>query len=198
MAAEKKERTSLFTPIGRACFVHLWEPHAIEEGKEKKFSITLVFDAEKAAELKQLKVACYKAAAEKFGKSVDDVKSMVKKGKLRMPWRPGSDYEEYGEPFSDEGAVFISLSSRNAPGVVNSKAKQILNQNEIYSGMFARASCGVWAYDTKGNKGVTLLLNNVQKTGEGERLSGRMDAEEEFDSVDGGDGDDDDDDDDEI
>ena len=42
---------------------------------------------------------------------------------------------------------------------------------------------------------MTLLLNNVQKIEDGERLSGRPDAEDDFEPVAGEDGADDDDDD---
>jgi hypothetical protein len=40
-----------------------------------------------------------------------------------------------------------------------------------------------------------MLLNNVQKVGDGPKLAGRADAEEEFESIDGDDDDSDDDDD---
>ena len=195
MATEKKERKSLFTPIGRAAFVHLFEPNAIEEGKPKMYSITLVFDEEKAKELKELRNACLKAGSEKFGKTVDEIKALNKKGKFHLPWRPNSDYDEYGEPFNEDG-VFVSLRSKDQPQIVDKRAKPIIKANEVYSGMYARASYAVWPFDNNGKKGVTLLLNNVQKAAEGERLAGRPDAEDEFEAIGGGGDDDDTDDDD--
>jgi len=195
MATQKKERKSLFTPIGRAAFCHLFEPHAIEEGKPKMYSITLAFDAEKTKELRELKLACFKAGSEKFGKTVDELKVLHKKGKFHFPWRPNSDYDEYGEPFNDDGQ-FISLRSKDQPQVVDKRAKPIIKASEVYSGMYARATYAVWPFDNNGKKGVTLLLNNVQKASEGERLAGRPDAEDEFEAVEGGDEADDDNDDD--
>ena len=56
----------------------------------------------------------------------------------------------------------------------------------------------MWPYDTDGNKGVTLFLNNVQKVRDGDRLAGRPDAEDDFDAVEGEDGEEEDDLDDDI
>jgi hypothetical protein len=160
--AGKKERVRRTSPIGIACFVHVFSPEAPREGaknKDPKYKMMLVFDAEtwkNAPEVKELKLACVAAAEEKFGK---DAREKIKKGKIKMPWRPASDYgdEGYGFPFDQEGAYMISFSSKEAPGVVDRKAKPLMKQSEFYSGCFARATYGVWPYDTDGNKGVTLF-----------------------------------------
>lgn len=184
MAKESKPR--LTTPVGIACFAHVFEPHAIEAGKDKKYSIVLVFDKATVPQLKELKLACVAAAESKFG---PNAREMIKKGKLRMPWRPGSDYEEYGAPFDEEGSVFISIQSNTAPGVVDRRAKPLMSQDQFYSGCKARATYAAWPYDSNGNKGVTLLLNNVQKAADGDRLSGKPSAEDDFDEVEGADDD---------
>jgi hypothetical protein len=196
----KKERKSLMTPIGRACFVHLFEPYAMKEDKAKQYSITLSFDAEAVAskELKNLKQACIAAAMAKFGKTEDEVKKLVKAGRLKMPWRDNAEYEEYGAPFNEPGlfCAFKTSGDGQPPQIVDKSATPVMDRNKVYSGMFARVTYSPWGYDSNGNKGVTLILNNVQKTAEGERLAGRPDATDEFDAVDGGDdstdGDDDD------
>lgn len=198
--AEKRERTSLQSPIGTATFVHLWEPYAIKQKdpnakqRDPQYSVMLVFDPEtsKSAAMKELKLACIAAAEAKFG---NDARDKIKKGKINMPWRDATDYEEYGEPFTADGSLMIQFKSNTAPGIVDKRAKPVMKQSEVYSGCKMRVSFGVWAYDTNGNKGVTLLLNNVQKTGDGEKLAGRPDAEDEFDAVEDDDddlGDDDD------
>lgn len=192
--ADDKKRKSLQTPIGIATFVHLFEPFAFkaqagEPQKDPQFSVLLVFDKETVPQLKELKLACIAAAEEKFGAEARD---QIKKGKISMPWRPASDYEEYGEPFTNPGAVMLNFKSNatNPPGVVDRRAKDIMDRKQIYAGCKMRVSYGVWPYNTKGNKGVTLLLNNAQKAGDGTKLAGRPDAEEEFGAIDGGDGDD--------
>lgn len=188
--ADRQERVRRTSPIGTACFVHVFSPQAAREGnksKEPKYKVILSWDAEamKSPEMKALKLACIEAAEAKFGA---DARDKIKKGKIKMPWRPGTDYEENGAPFDREGSYFANFSSKDAPGIVDRKAKPITDPKQCYSGMLARVTYGVWPYDTDGNKGVTLFLNNIQKVGDGERLSGRPDAADDFDAVEGEDG----------
>lgn len=192
-----KERQRLTSPDGIACFVFLFTPQAAREdskSKEPKYKMILSFEEsvwktdEKA---KQLRAACIKAAADKFcGGDLDKAREQIKKGKLTMPWRDNSDYEENGFPF-DRAGKFINFSSKEQPGVVNRRAQPITNPKEVYSGMTARCTYGVWAYDTNGNKGVTLFLNNAQKVKDGDRLAGRPDATDDFEAVEGEDGEED-------
>lgn len=179
MAKEQQEGLKVITPEGRVAFPHVWEPHAFQAGQEPNYSLILVFP--EGVDLTELKKACGKAAVAKFG---DKAKAMMKSGQLRMPWRDGSEYAEYGDPFV-AGATFVTAKTKQAPGVVDERAKPIMKQMDFYAGCMGRASVYAHAYDTMGNKGVTLLLNNVQKTGDGERMSGRQRAEDEFTPVKG-------------
>jgi hypothetical protein len=180
-SAKDNEDLKVISPIGTAAFPHLFTPHSFEAGKEPNYSLILCFP--EGTDLKELKKACARAAAKKFG-DMEKVKAMLAKGQLRMPWRDGGDYAEYGEPFVP-GSTFITIKSKQAPGVVNERAKPVMNEMDFYAGCMARASFLCWGYDSMGNKGVTLLLNNVQKTGDGTRLSGRQSAETEFEPVKG-------------
>ena len=173
------EDLKVISPEGIACFPHLFTPHSFEAGKDPNYSLILVFP--EGTDISAIKRACGIAAVRKFGDKAK-VKAMLDRGQLRMPWRDGSEYSDYGEPFVP-GSTFITIKSNQAPGVVNEYAKPIMNEMDFYAGCRARASFLCWGYDSMGNKGVTLLLNNVQKTGDGTRLSGRMKAEDEFEAV---------------
>jgi hypothetical protein len=190
MAKDNSDRDELkvITPSGIVCFPHVWEPFSFQAGQEPNYSLIIVFQDAKG--LLDLKKACVAAARKKFGQKAD---AMIKAGQLRMPWRKGTEYAEYGEPFT-EGSVFITAKSKQAPGIVDARAKPIMKQMDFYAGCEGRVSVYCHGYDTMGNKGVTLLLNNVQKTGEGTRLSGRQNAEDEFGAVEGAGSDEDDDD----
>lgn len=199
--ATKEKKPRLHSPIGIACFVHVFKPEQPGDNaksKDPKYKMMLVFDRDtwkSDPAVKQMKLACIAAAEAKFGA---DAREKIKKGKLKMPWRDASDYgdEGYGFPFDQEGAMMVNFSSKEQPGIVDRKAKPLMSEKDFYAGCKARVSYGVWAYDTDGNRGVTLFLNNVQMIEKGERLAGRPDAEDDFDAVPGEDGVDDDDDDD--
>jgi hypothetical protein len=186
--ATKENRPRRTSPIGVATFVYVDKPQIDKEKKDKepKYKLVLSVDAEAYAgpEMKALKLACIEAAEEKFGAKAREA---IKKGKIKMPWRPGTDYDEHGFPFDREGSYFMSFSSKDQPGCVDRKAKNI-DPKLIYSGCEVRVTYGVWPYDTDGNKGVTLFLNNVQLVKKGERLAGRPEAKDDFDAMEGEDG----------
>ena len=62
------------------------------------------------------------------------------------------------------------------------KVKPILDQSEVYSGCYAKVSINFYAFNTNGNKGVACGLGNIQKVKDGEPLSGRSNASDDFDT----------------
>lgn len=197
--AEREKKERLTTAPGIACFVHVFKPEkpsANNKSKEAKYKLVLVWDEEAQADpaYKKMKKVCIAAAKAKFGDDDSTIKK-IKNRKIRMPWRPASDYgdEGYGYPFDQDGFTFANFASNQQPGIVDRKARAIESEGIFYSGCTARVTYAPWAYDVDGNKGVTLLLNNVQMIKKGDRLAGRPDAEDDFDAVPGEDGEDDDD-----
>jgi hypothetical protein len=78
--------------------------------------------------------------------------------------------------------MFLNANSKNAPGVVDKDLNVILDSEEFYSGCWGRVSVNFFPYDSAGNRGVGVGLNNVQKLKDGERLGGaRATAENDFD-----------------
>lgn len=172
------QRAKLKTPIFRASFPHLFEAKAMEEGQEAKYSIAMIFPKKDESQLKELRAACIKVAKEKFGSDYD---RLVKTGKLKMPFRDGAEKEHlegYGE-----GTIFASATSKRRPGIVDHALERIHEADAVYAGCFCRASVTPFAFDVKGNKGVALGLNNVQKLKDGDRLDGGTPPENDFDAV---------------
>ena len=94
-----------------------------------------------------------------------------------------------GMPFGDEckGHYVLTASTKAdyPPEVVDQNLNPIINQSDVYSGIFARVSVSFFAYSYAGKKGIGCALNVVQKMADGEPLGGsRMTAAEAFgDSV---------------
>jgi hypothetical protein len=168
------------TPVGILSYPHLFTPQdPMEEGGVAKFGAVLIF--EDGTDITALRQAVAVAAQEKFGAKA---KTLLKAGKLRLPFR--DEWEEKGYP---EDSIFINAKTTNPPGIVGryadpdtGKAQRITDEEEVYPGMYAKFSVTAFGYDVKGNKGVAFALNNVQKWGEGERLDGRVKAEDEFEA----------------
>jgi Protein of unknown function (DUF2815) len=177
--------TKVVTGKVRFSYVHVFEPHAIEEGQEKKYSVAILIPKSDKATLKKIKAAveaAKTASASKWGGKVP--------ANLKTPLRDGdeerSDQPEYA------GHYFLNASSKTKPGVVDASVQPILDSTEVYSGCYGRASINLYGYNTAGNKGIAAGLNHIQKLEDGDFLGGRSRAEDDFDAVDSDSSDDED------
>lgn len=167
------------SPIGRVSFAHVFKAKDWDDGKDPMYEITLIFPPD--ADLSQLEAFEESAAKGKWPK-----------GKPKGYTSPIHDAGEKAEldGYDDDGSRFIRFASKSRPAIVGPD-KSNLGDGEFYSGCFARVSYGEpFAYDNKGNKGVTYgySLLNIQKTGDGESFSGgSSDAQADFGEVEGAD-----------
>ena len=173
-----KKNSALITPVGIASYAFVWKAQpSMNPGQDPKFSITLIVP--KKADLSELRAAVTKAGQKKFGSNYE---KLLKNGKINLPFRDGD--EERDEDPLYKGKVFFSAKSTTKPGIVDADRNPIEDEFEFYSGCKCRLSVFPFGFDVNGNKGVAFALNNVQKVGEGERLSGRRPPEEDFDEID--------------
>lgn len=184
MTITKNVDTKVVTGRARLSYVHVFEPHAIEDGQDPKYSVCLLIpktDKETLRKIKAAVEAAKTAGAAKWGGKIP--------ANLKTPLRDGD--EERSDSPEYEGHYFINCSSKTKPGVVDARVQPILDSTEIYSGCYGRASINFYAFNTAGNKGIACGLNNLQKLADGDYLGGRSRAEDDFDAMDDG-GDDDD------
>lgn len=165
------------TPKFRAAFANVFEARAMEEGGTAKFSVSMIFDKEGVADpkFKALKKAINQLMKEKFG-------SLPEKqfAKLKHPLRDCEDRDDM-DGYS-EGHTFASASSLHRPGIIDKNKNTIVEEDdEFYSGCYARATVTLYSFDKGGNKGVAIGLQNLQKLKDGEHFSGRVSAENDFD-----------------
>jgi Protein of unknown function (DUF2815) len=163
------------TPVATAAYAFVFEARpSLNPGGEPQFSIMLIFP--KSTDLSQLKAAAHAAVAKKWGdKPPKD---------LRSPFRDG-DVEREGSP-EFTNSYFVTAKSKQRPGIVDNNpngVQSITDPMQFYSGCKCRASLYAFAYDVSGSRGVSFLLNSLQKLGDGERRSGRKPAEVEFEPI---------------
>lgn len=101
--------------------------------------------------------------------------------KLDMPLRDGDDKED-DEVYSDH--FYVNAKSNTRPGVCDKNKTPIVDEDEVYSGVWAIVSVTFYGYDVSGNRGVACGLNNIMKFKDGERLGGRASAESDFADID--------------
>lgn len=167
-------RNKIVTPPFRVSFPSVFEARGFE-GSKPKFSVTAVFDpsafgvAQKRA-FKLMVALAEDAAQEKFHKPHTD-------SSLRSPFRDGAE-KDHLEGFG-AGLVFCTLSSLMRPGLIDRDMQPIIEEGVFYAGCYARATVTAYAYSNV-SKGVGFGLHNLQKLGDGENLTGRISAEDDF------------------
>jgi len=169
----ENQATKVVTGKVRFSYLHVWEPAAVEEGSQKKYSVSLIIpksDTDTVARIKNAIQSALEAGKAKFGGKIPAT--------LKLPLRDG-DIER-----ADDDAYlnswFLNANSSKQPGIVDQNVQPILRQDEIYSGCYGRASINFFAFNTNGNKGIACGLNNIQKLSDGELLGGRATAEFDF------------------
>lgn len=102
--------------------------------------------------------------------------------KVDLPLRDGDTDKEDDDIYA--GHYFINAKCASRPGIVDKHRSPIVDEDDVYSGMWAIVSVTFYPYNVSGNKGVATGLNNVMKTKDDERLGGRTSAENDFSGID--------------
>lgn len=170
--------TFLVTGKVRLSFVHLFAPYANPNGGEPKYSTTLLIPKSDIATKQRIDAAIQAAIMA----GVTAKWNGVRPAQPKQPVWDGDGLRQTGEEFGPEckGHWVITASSKQAPQVVDMSLSPIINQTEIYSGIYAHVSLNFFPYLNSGNKGIGCGLGNVQKIADGEPLGGRTTAAEDF------------------
>lgn len=170
----KEALKTIITPEFRVSF-----PCVLRKGKpmsgnpeDAKFSLVMLFAL--GANLQNLVEEMLRAIVDEFGPD------KTKWPTLKNPFR---DQKEKTFAGYVPGAIFITATSKNPPGLVDADVHKIIDESKFYAGCYGIAEVRAFIYDVKGVKGVAFGLNNVQKTRDGEPLSGRLSPEEVFSPI---------------
>ena len=169
---ETIQSTKVVTGVVRLSYAHVWEPKSIN-GSEPKYSVSILIPKTDKETLSKIKAAV--DAAKEEGKSKWKGKIPAN---LKMPVRDGDTEREDDEVY--EGHYFINANSSKAPQIVDLYRNPITDEDQLYSGCYARVSVNFYPFDVNGNKGIACGLNNIQKVKDGERLGGGSTAEQDF------------------
>lgn len=168
--------TKVVTGKVRFSYANVHEPKSIK-GSDPKYSVSLIIPKSDKKTLADIKAAIEQAKKDgvsKFGGKVP--------ANLKLPLRDGDLERPEDEAYKD--SYFINANSKDKPGIVDKGVKPILDQSEFYSGCYGRASINFYAFNQNGNKGIACGLQNLQKLSDGEPLSGRSRAEDDFSTAD--------------
>ena len=167
--------TKCLTGEVRLSFVHLDQPYS-NNGGEPKYSVSAIIPKSDKETIKKIQAAVEAAKQESLSKWGGKIPP-----NLKLPLRDGDIDRPEDEAY--KGCYFFNANSRQAPQVVDKQVQPILDQTEVYSGCYGRISVNFYGYNSNGNRGVAAGLGNIQKLKDGEALSSRTNAEDDFEAV---------------
>lgn len=166
----------------RLNFPKLFRAEQINGEGDPKFSTQILIPKTDKATIAALRAA-EEAAAEEGKAGVFKGKDLTAVSVIKDADEDGTA-EDYPHT---AGHLYMSVSAREdfRPQVVDSGLNEILDQSQVYSGVYARVSLRSFPYTYGAKKrGVSFGLNNVQILGGGERLGGGTTAAQDFDALD--------------
>lgn len=179
--ANKPDPTKVVTGKVRLSYAHLFEPYASDPDDEKKYSVTILIPKTDKGTLAKIKAA--QDAARENGKTSKWDGRIP--SNLSTTLHDGDEEADLEKNPEYKGMMYMAMSSKQRPGIVDENVNPIMDPTEVYSGCYARVSIRAFPYNAKGKKGISFGLNNVQKLADGEPLGGRSRAEDDFDAVGG-------------
>lgn len=167
--------TKVVTGKVRFSYANVFEPKAVNEGEEPKYSVCVIISKDDKKTLDAIRKAI--EAAKQAGKAKLADKNGRIPSNIKTPLRDGDD--ERGDDPAFENSYFLNCSSSRRPSIVDKDLAPIMDREEFYSGCYGRVSLNFYAFNVQ-SKGIAAGLNNIQKLSDGERLAGGSSADEDF------------------
>lgn len=156
----------------RLSYVNVFKPYSNNPDLPPKYSTTILLPKSDLNSKQRLDAAIQAAAQKGLNEKWNGVMPPV----VANPIHDGDGVKQDGTPFGDEcKGCWVFTASANAdrqPQIVDQNVQPILNQSEIYSGVYANVAINVFPYLHTGKKGVGFGLTHIQKVRDGEVLGG--------------------------
>ena len=170
--------TKVITGVNtRWSYANVWDAKSINGGTPK-YSVSLIIPKSDTVTVNKIKAAIQAAYEEGQSKLKGNGKTVPALSVLKTPLRDGD--LERPDDSAYANSYFINANSASAPGIVDADRNPILERSEVYSGVYGRASINLYAFNSNGNRGIACGLGNIQKIRDGEPLSGRTSAADDF------------------
>lgn len=187
MSYEAKSTEVVTKKPVRLSYVYLNTPRKNEDGSDGKYSATLLIPKTDKATVKALEAAIEAAKAEGVADGIKGARD------FESPLRDGDGKRPRGGEYGPEckGMMVVNAISKNRVKVCDRMRNEILDADEIYSGMWANVLVRFKCFSVPGNKGISCYLNLVQKVRDDQPLgSAAPKADDVFEAIDDEDDDD--------
>ena len=164
--------TTITIGEARLSYVHVFEPYQTNPGQAQKFSCTVLIPK----------------ANTKVKAQIDEAIEAARQQGLQNKWagqapaiiattlHDGDGVKQNGEAYGPEcrGCWVLNCSANpeHPPKIVNAMRQTVIDQSEIYSGIYGWVNVNFYPYFNSMKKGIGCGLNAVMKTRDGEPLGG--------------------------
>ena len=156
----------------RLSYVNVFKPYSNSPEQAPKYSSTILLPKSDLVSKQNLDAAIQAAVQKGLNEKWNGVMPPV----VANPIHDGDGVKQDGTPFGDEcKGCWVFTASSNAdrqPQIVDRNVQPILDQSQIYSGVYANVAINVFPYIHTGKKGVGFGLTHIQKVRDGEVLGG--------------------------
>lgn len=165
--------TNVTTGEVRLSYVHLFKPYAFQPGQEEKYSCTVLVPKTDTNTMARINAVIESAKQ----RGISDKWNGIHPPVLPTPVYDGdgvrpSDGMEFGAECKGHWVFTASTKADYPPEIVDIHGNPIINQSEVYSGMYGRVNVTFYPYAFGGKKGIGCSLGPVQKLRDGEVLGG--------------------------
>lgn len=167
------ELTNVTTGEVRLSYVHLFKPYAAMQGAEERYSCTILVPKTDTDTMGRIQAAIEEAkrkgTADKWGGVCPPlVPTPVYDGDGVRP----SDGDGFRPGVQRALGIHGQRQGGLSPEIVDKMGNPVINQSEIYSGIYGRVNVTFFPYAFGGKKGIGCGLGPVQKLRDGEPLGG--------------------------
>ena len=173
--------TNVTTGEARLSYVHLFKPHAQQPGAEEKYSCTVLVPKSDTATKARIDAAIEAAKQKGINGKWNGVCPPI----VPHPVHDGdgvrpSDGMPFGPECKGHWVFTASAKADYPPEVVDQNGNPMINQSEMYSGVYALVNVEFYPYMFGGKKGIGCGLGPVKKVRDGEALGGSATAAQAF------------------
>ena len=165
--------TNVTTGEARLSYVHLFKPHAQQPGAKEKYSCTVLVPKSDTATKARIDAAIEAAKQKGINGKWNGVCPPI----VPHPVHDGdgvrpSDGMPFGPECKGHWVFTASAKADYPPEVVDQNGNPMINQSEMYSGVYALVNVEFYPYMFGGKKGIGCGLGPVKKVRDGEALGG--------------------------
>ena len=161
----------------RFAYVNCFSPNS--RFGDKKFSVTILISKDDSDTVEMINEAIEFTKENAINKWNGRIPN-----NLHLPLHDGDDEKPDMQTFKN--CFYLNAKSTEAPQIVDKNVQPIEDRSELYAGCYGNVSLVFYPYNVSGNKGIGVLLGNIQKIKDGTKLTKRVMATDEFKVIAGG------------